>query len=79
MPHRTFFGLFSYCFGNGFVYWHAYCLQFFQSLHIETEQVLVEVENCDPFGCKKEIRVDVEASKKLEENPSEDLMVSIHI
>ena len=43
---------------------------FFQSLHIETEQILMEVENCDPFGCKTDVRVDVEATEKLrQENP----------
>ena len=43
---------------------------FFQSLHIETEQILMEVENCDPFGCKTNVRVDLEATSKLREaNP----------
>mgnify|MGYP003335375340 CR=1 FL=1 len=36
-------------------------------IDIEHKQVIIVSENCDPFGCKKEIRVDVEASKKLEE------------
>ena len=39
---------------------------FFQSLHIENEQVLMEVENCDPFGCTTNVRVDVEATEKIE-------------
>ena len=30
----------------------------------------MEVENCDPFGCKTNVRVDVEATEKLsQENP----------
>ena len=33
----------------------------YQSLFVEHEQVLVEVENCGPFGCTKEVRVDAEA------------------
>jgi len=41
-----------------------------QSLHIEHEAVLNEVENCGPFGCKKELVIDVEETKKLKsENP----------
>jgi multiple sugar transport system permease protein len=43
---------------------------FFQSLHIENQQILMEVENCDPFGCTTNVRVDVEATEKLKEkNP----------
>ena len=38
-----------------------------QSFFIEHEKVLVVVENCTPFGCKKETRVDLEATKVLEE------------
>ena len=40
---------------------------FFQSLHIEPEQILMEVEKCDPFGCKTETKVDIEATTKLQE------------
>lgn len=36
-----------------------------QSLHIEHERVVVEEENCGPFGCQKEIRVDAEATERL--------------
>ncbi len=36
-----------------------------QSLHIEHEQVFVEVENCDFFGCKKSTMVDVEATAAI--------------
>jgi len=39
-------------------------------LHIETEQILMEVESCDPFGCEMEVQVDEEATSKLrDENP----------
>ena len=37
---------------------------FFQSLHIEPEQILMEVEKCDPFGCKTETKVDTEWIKE---------------
>ena len=71
MPHRTFFW---------FILPTALAMilfiglpivsSFFQSLHIENEQVLMEVENCDPFGCTTNVRVDVEATEKIEaENP----------
>lgn len=36
-----------------------------QSLYIEHEQVLVEVENCGPFGCSKETVVDQEATAEI--------------
>jgi multiple sugar transport system permease protein len=38
-----------------------------QSLFIEHEQVLVTVENCGPFGCTEETRVDREATEALRE------------
>ncbi|MEP1537375.1 MAG: sugar ABC transporter permease [Paracoccaceae bacterium] len=40
---------------------------FVQSLHIEHEAVLIEVENCGPFGCKQEMQIDVEETAKLKE------------
>ncbi|MDE0764452.1 MAG: sugar ABC transporter permease [Amylibacter sp.] len=39
-----------------------------QSLHIEHEAVLNEVENCGPFGCKKELVIDVEETAKLKDD-----------
>ncbi len=36
-----------------------------QSLHIEHEQVLIETENCGPFGCQTETTVDREATEQL--------------
>ena len=38
-----------------------------QSLFVEHEQVMVEVENCGPFGCRTAQRVDTEASQALRE------------
>jgi ABC-type sugar transport system permease subunit len=66
MPHRTFFW---------FVLPSALAMIIFialpvvsvlvQSFYVEHERVLVEVENCDPFGCKKETKVDAEATQRL--------------
>ena len=36
-----------------------------QSLHVEHEKVVVEVENCGPFGCTKSTTVDTEATAAL--------------
>lgn len=38
-----------------------------QSLFVEHEQVLVTVENCGPFGCTQETRLDREATAALRE------------
>ncbi len=39
-----------------------------QSLFIENPKVLVMVENCDPFGCKKEQHIDKAATAELEKS-----------
>ena len=36
-----------------------------QSVHAEHEQVIVEVENCGPFGCTKATMIDQEATEAL--------------
>ncbi len=36
-----------------------------QSLFVSHEQVFVEVENCDIFGCKNEMMIDAAATEKL--------------
>ncbi|MGZ9811438.1 carbohydrate ABC transporter permease [Pseudoroseicyclus sp. H15] len=36
-----------------------------QSLFVEHEQVMVEVENCSPFGCTTERRVDTAATEEI--------------
>ena len=36
-----------------------------QSLHVEHEQVMVEVESCTPFKCETSMQVDQEATSKL--------------
>ena len=66
MPHKTFFWFF---FPSGLAMLFFIGLpifsSLFQSLHIETEQILMEVETCDPFGCEMEVQVDEEATSKL--------------
>ena len=68
MPHRTFFWfmapsllamLLFIAFPIGSVV--------LQSLHVEHEQVIVEVRNCGPFGCTTETTVDQEATRALRE------------
>ena len=68
MPHKTFFA---------FILPSLIAMVLFialpivsvvvQSFYVEHGRVLVEVENCQPFGgCTKEVRVDAEATAKLE-------------
>lgn len=38
-----------------------------QSFYVEHERVMVTVEKCDPFGCKKEQHVDADATAKLQQ------------
>ena len=62
MPHRTFFT---------FIFPSILAMVLFislpivsvavQSLYQEHDAILIEVENCDPFGCTKQTMVDVEA------------------
>ncbi len=33
----------------------------YQSLYVENQQILEQVENCGPFGCKTEVRIDTAA------------------
>lgn len=66
MPHKTFFWFF---FPSGLAMLLFIGLpifsSLFQSLHIETQQILIEVETCDPFGCEMEVQVDQDATSKL--------------
>lgn len=71
MPHRTFLGFIA---PSLFVMLLFIALPIvsvaYQSLFVEHEQALVEVENCGPFGCEKEARVDDAAMARLrEESP----------
>jgi multiple sugar transport system permease protein len=68
MPHRTFFV---------FIFPSILAMLLFitlpigsvvvQSLFVQHEAVLVTVENCGPFGCETETRVDTEAMDKLQQ------------
>ena len=40
---------------------------FVQSLFIEHEKPLIQIERCDPFGCETEVGVDIEAYSALNE------------
>jgi ABC-type sugar transport system permease subunit len=66
MPHRTFFW-FILPSALAMIIFIALPIVsvFVQSLYVEHERVIVQVENCDPFGCKKESKVDVAATEKL--------------
>ena len=67
MPHRTFIW---------FILPSAFAMLLFialpivsvvvQSLFVENERVMVQVENCGPFGCTKEMKVDTTAMDKLQ-------------
>ena len=39
-----------------------------QSVYVDHEQVIVEVENCGPFGCTQSTSVDQEATQKLRDS-----------
>ena len=68
MPHRTFFV---------FIFPSILAMALFitlpivsvvvQSLFAQHEAVLVTVQNCDPFGCTTQTKVDTEAMAKLNE------------
>ncbi|MFK7994975.1 MAG: carbohydrate ABC transporter permease [Granulosicoccus sp.] len=40
----------------------------YQSLFVEHEQVMTEVENCGPFGCQTEARIDNDAMAQLQQS-----------
>ena len=71
MKHKTFFWFILPTFLAMFFFIMlpiiSICLQ---SLHSPHEEVLVTVENCDPFGCKKSTSIDHDAINILKnENP----------
>lgn len=69
MPHRTFFV---------FIFPSILAMLLFitlpivsvvvQSLFVQHEAVLITVENCTPFGCETETRVDTESMAELQED-----------
>ncbi len=66
MPHRTFFW-FVLPSVLAMIVFIALPIAsvFMQSLHVAHDRVMVEVENCGPFGCKKEMQVDAAATEAL--------------
>ena len=66
MKHRTFFWFFLPT-GLAMLLFIAFPILSVvtQSLHSAHDQVIVEVENCGPFGCEKEVSVDTDATAKL--------------
>jgi len=38
-----------------------------QSFYIQNDKIFVEMEVCNPFGCKRELQVDVQATQKLKQ------------
>lgn len=66
MPHRTFL---AFILPSLFVMLLFIALPIvsvgYQSLFIEHDQALIEVETCDPFSCTREMRVDAAAMAAL--------------
>jgi ABC-type sugar transport system permease subunit len=66
MPHRTFFAFILPSLVAMVLFITLPIVSVFvQSLYVEHPQVMTEVENCGPFGCNKEQRVDTAAMEKL--------------
>jgi multiple sugar transport system permease protein len=66
MPHRTFFWFILPSLAAMILFIALPIVSVvIQSLYVEHEQVLVTVENCGPFGCTEETRVDREATEAL--------------
>lgn len=66
MPHRTFFWFILPSLLAMIVFIALPILSVaVQSVFVEHERVMISVENCDPFGCTKEMRVDTEATQAL--------------
>ena len=66
MKHSTFFWFFLPT-GLAMLLFIAFPLVsvVLQSVHTEHEAVLVTVENCGPFGCKKETTIDQDATSAM--------------
>lgn len=66
MPHKTFFWFILPSLAAMIVFIALPIVSaVIQSVHIEHEQVIIETENCGPFGCKKETAVDTAATEEL--------------
>ena len=68
MPHKTFFWFILPSLAAMFLFIALPIVSVaFQSFYIEHEQVLIEVENCGPFGCENETVIDNEATAAIRE------------
>ena len=68
MPHKTFFWfMFPTCLAMILFIAIPIISIFVQSLFIEHEKPLIQIERCDPFGCETEVGVDIEAYSALNE------------
>ena len=68
MPHRTFFEFILPSLAAMIIFIALPIISVaVQSLYVEHDKVLLKVENCGPFGCQSEMRVDAEASARLQE------------
>lgn len=68
MPHRTFFLFMLPSLFVMLLFIAAPIVSVaYQSLFVEHDQVMTEVESCDPFSCTKELRVDPTAMAALRE------------
>ena len=66
MKHRTFFWFILPTFLAMFFFITLPIISVvIQSLHTPHENILITVENCDPFGCKKVTSIDHDATKDL--------------
>ena len=67
MPHRTFFW-FMLPSGLAMLLFIALPIvsSLVQSLYVAHDKTMIEVENCDPFGCKKQLTVDETATAEIE-------------
>lgn len=66
MPHRTFFAFMAPSILAMILFITLPIVSVVvQSFYQEHAAIVVTVENCDPFGCKKQTKVDTEAMAKL--------------
>ena len=80
MKHRTFFWFILPTFLAMFFFITLPIISVVvQSLHTPHENVLITVENCDPFGCKKITSIDHEATKGLKNEKPLGKFVSLDI
>ena len=67
MPHRTFLAFILPSLIAMLVFIALPVLSVaVQSLYVEHDKVLVQVDNCGPFGCQQEVRIDAQATAQLQ-------------